>query len=419
MEYGLIGAKLGHSYSKPIHESVGGYAYELHALPTEAEARAFLEARPFKAINVTIPYKQLAAACCDEVDPKAAAIGAVNTVVNRRGRLFGYNTDYAGFGYLAARHGIGFAGRTVLILGTGGTHRTVEAVCRDGGAAAVLSAGRSGRGGSLTYEEALAHREVDLIVNTTPVGMYPDTGECLIDLRAFPNLRAVLDVVYNPFRTELLLQAADLGIPAYCGFEMLVAQAVFAAEKFTGRAIPPAVIADTHARLKKEISNLSLIGMPGCGKSSIGRALAQRLGKGYVDLDEKIEEAAGMPIPDIFAQWGEPVFRRYEAEAVARYGKQNRQVIACGGGVVKTPGNARMLHQNGPVLWIRRPVEYLPTNGRPLSQGPDALRTMEGERVPLYRAAADAVLDNTGTLQEAVARALAVYDETFAGPPQK
>ena len=414
MEYGLIGAKLGHSYSKPIHESVGGYAYELHALPTEAEARAFLEARPFKAINVTIPYKQLAAACCDEVDPKAAAIGAVNTVVNRGGRLFGYNTDYAGFGYLAARHGIGFAGRTVLILGTGGTHRTVEAVCRDGGAAAVLSAGRSGRGGSLTYEEALAHREVDLIVNTTPVGMYPDTGECLIDLRAFPNLRAVLDVVYNPFRTELLLQAADLGIPAYCGFEMLVAQAVFAAEYFLGRKFPEGEIERVHGALKSRLVNVSLIGMPSCGKTSIGKALSKRLGKRFVDIDAEIAAAAGMCIPDIFAAEGEAGFRLREAEQAARLAKENGQLLSCGGGIIKTPGNARLLHQNGCVLWIRRPLAALAAGGeRPLSRDEAALRAMEAERTPLYAAAADAVIDNDTEFTAAVDAAERAFHEIY------
>ncbi|MDD4851121.1 MAG: shikimate kinase [Gemmiger sp.] len=412
MDYGLIGARLGHSYSKPIHEQVGGYRYELHPLPTEADARAFLEARQFRAVNVTIPYKQLVLAYCDEVEPTAAAIGAVNTLVNRGGRLYGYNTDYAGFQYLAAAHGIRFAGKNVLILGTGGTHNTVAAACKNGGAASVLTAGRTGRNHSLTYAQAADHPEVEIIINTTPVGMYPETGVCLVDLKAFPQLEAVVDVVYNPFRTELLLQAEERGVTAVCGFEMLVAQAVYAAEKFTGKHYPVSEIEATHARLKKEISNLSLIGMPGCGKSSIGRVLAQRLGKTYVDIDEKIEQGLGMPIPDVFAQSGEALFRRYEAEAVAAYSKGNRQVLACGGGVIKTPGNARMLRQNGPVLWIRRPVEQLPTDGRPLSQGHD-LQAMETERGPLYRAAATDVLENTATLADAVNRAAAWFNEQY------
>ena len=413
MEYGLIGARLGHSYSKPIHEMVGGYGYDLCPLPTEAEAHAFMQKRDFKGINVTIPYKRLVIPYCDEVEPAAAMIGAVNTIVNKNGRLCGCNTDYAGFAYLARRHGIRFKDKNVLILGTGGTHNTVAAVAKQEGAAEILTAGRTGRNRSLTYPQAGDHKEIEIIINATPAGMYPETGVCLIDVADFPRLEAVLDVVYNPFKSELLLQAENRGIPAFCGFEMLVAQAVYAAEKFTGRTIPEAVIDETHTKLKKEISNISLIGMPGCGKSSVGQALAERLGKTYVDLDEKIEELAGTPIPDIFAQYGEEAFRRLESEAVARYSKENHQVIACGGGTVKTPGNARALHQNGPVLWIRRPVEYLPMNGRPLSKGREALRAMEAERGPLYGGASDAGFENIGSLREAVDAALTLYDGQF------
>ena len=413
MDYGLIGSTLGHSYSKVIHEKVSSYTYELLALPTEAEARAFFAAKDFKAINVTIPYKKLVIPYCDEVEGTAAMIGAVNTVVNKNGRLYGYNTDYPGFQYLAQSHRISFKGKNVLILGTGGTHNTVAAVCKNDGAYEILTASRSGRDRGLSYAQAADHREIDILINTTPVGMYPETGVCLVNLQDFPRLEAVLDVVYNPFKTELLLQAEKLGIPAFCGFEMLIAQAVFASDKFVDKNISPRVIEETHLLLKKQLSNISLIGMPGCGKSSIGKALAERLGKTYVDLDEKIEENAGMPIPDIFAQYGEEVFRRYEAEAISQYSKENHQVIACGGGAVKTPGNARQLRQNGPVLWIRRPVDYLPMNGRPLSNGINALRAMATERRPLYAAAADAVLDNTGTLAQAVDMAVAKFEQTF------
>ncbi len=330
MEYGLIGAKLGHSYSKIIHEAVCGYSYELHPLPTEEEAHAFMQAKAFKAINVTIPYKKLVIPYCDEVEPRAAAIGAVNTVVNRDGKLYGYNTDYTGFAYLARCHGVKFAGAVVLVLGTGGTHNTVTAVCQDAGAKQVLTASRTGKDGALTYEEAQQHPEINIIINTTPAGMYPNNGSCLLDLHAFPKLEAVLDCVYNPFRTELLLRAEELGVPAYCGFEMLVAQAVYAAEHFTGQKLPEAVIADTHRKLKRDLSNVAIIGMPGCGKSTIGRALAKTLGKTYVDLDEVIEKNTGMPIPDIFAREGEASFRKYESQAVAEISKQTRQVIACG-----------------------------------------------------------------------------------------
>lgn len=405
--YGLIGAKLGHSYSKIIHEKIADYTYTLLPLPTEAEARAFFEKREFAAVNVTIPYKQMVIPCCDEVDPRAKAIGAVNTVVNRGGKLYGYNTDYAGFAYLAKAHGVDFAGKTVLVLGTGGTHATVSAVCRDGGAKEILTASRTGKDGALTYEQAAARSDVQIVVNTTPCGMYPQTGQCLLDIAALPHLEAVLDVVYNPFATELVLRAKDRGLAAAGGFEMLVAQAVYAAEYFTGRALDcETLIPKISRELQKELQNVVLIGMPGCGKSTVGAALAQKLGKTFVDADAEIERRTGKAIPDIFAQEGEEAFRRYEADIIADLTRQNRQVIACGGGVVKTPQNLHALRQNGPVLWVQRPIEKLATAGRPLSKGSEALRRMEHERLPLYRAAATGTVCNDGALTDTVTAAL-------------
>ena len=405
--YGLIGARLGHSYSKIIHEKIADYTYTLLPLPTEAEARAFFEKREFAAVNVTIPYKQMVIPCCDEVDPRAKAIGAVNTVVNRGGKLYGYNTDYAGFAYLAKAHGVDFAGKTVLVLGTGGTHATVSAVCRDGGAKEILTASRTGKDGALTYEQAAARSDVQIVVNTTPCGMYPQTGQCLLDIAALPQLQAVLDVVYNPFSTELVLRAKDKGLAAAGGFEMLVAQAVYAAEYFTGRALDcETLIPKISRELQKELQNVVLIGMPGCGKSTVGAALAQKLGKTFVDADAEIERRTGKAIPDIFAQEGEEAFRRYEADVIADLTRQNRQVIACGGGVVKTPQNLHALRQNGPVLWVQRPIEKLATAGRPLSKGGEALRRMEHERLPLYRAAATGTVCNDGALTDTVTAAL-------------
>lgn len=409
--YGLIGAKLGHSYSKIIHEQLAGYQYELIPLPTEAEARAFMERRAFTAINVTIPYKQLVIPYCDEIDPKAKAIGAVNTIVNRGGKLYGYNTDYAGFAYLARAHNIDFTGKTVLILGTGGTHSTVEAVCRDGGAGTILSASRTGKFGALTYNEAMRRRDVQIIVNTTPCGMYPNVGQCLLDPTAFPALEALLDVIYNPFRTELLLRAEEHGITAAGGFEMLVAQAVYAAQHFTSRFYATdSVIPTASRRLRRQLANVSLIGMPGCGKSTIGSALAKQLGKTFVDLDEEIERRTGNNIPDIFAREGEEAFRRYEAETLADVAKHTGQIIACGGGVIKNPANVRALRQNGSVLWVQRPLGKLATGGRPLSQGGAALKQLQAERTPLYQAAADAVLDNSSTLAAAVQAAVQLLE---------
>ena len=415
MEYGLIGSRLGHSYSRIIHEQLYGGPYELRALPTEAEARAFLAARNFRAINVTIPYKRLVMEYCGEIDPMAAAIGAVNTVVNRGGRLCGYNTDAAGFAYLARAHGVDFAGKTVLVLGTGGTHSTVCYVVRAAGAARVLTASRhpDAARGEVGYEQA-ARSGAQIVVNTTPAGMYPDVGACCLDLAAMEGVEAVLDVVYNPFRTELLLRAEEKGVTAACGFEMLVAQAVFAAEYFLDKKFPEGDISRIHGGLKAQLSNVSLIGMPSCGKTSIGRALAARLGKRFVDLDAEIAAAAGRTIPEIFAAEGEAGFRRREAEQTARFSKESGQVLSCGGGVVKTAGNARLLRQNGCVLWVRRPLAALAVGGgRPLSRDSAALRAMEAERTPLYAAAADAVIDNQTDLTAAVDAAERAFHEIY------
>lgn len=417
MEYGLIGAKLGHSYSKIIHEAVCGYSYELHPLPTEEEAHAFMQAKAFKAINVTIPYKKLVIPYCDEVEPRAAAIGAVNTVVNRDGKLYGYNTDYTGFAYLARCHGVKFAGAVVLVLGTGGTHNTVTAVCQDAGAKQVLTASRTGKDGALTYEKAQQHPEINIIINTTPAGMYPNVGVCNLDVAAMPGLEAVVDVVYNPDKTELILRAEEAGVPvAVGGLEMLVAQAVYAAEYFLDRKFEdaPVEIRRITAALRRDMLNIALIGMPSSGKTTLGRMLAKSLGRTFVDLDEEIVKADGRSIPDIFAAEGEDGFRTKETAETQRFGKEGRQLISCGGGIVKKPENLRALHQNGVILFIDRPVDALAVGGgRPLSSSMDALRQMEAQRRPLYLAAADAVIPNNGTLDEALRAAMEALDEIF------
>ena len=419
MEYGLIGGKLGHSYSKIIHEMLCGYRYELCPLPTEAEARAFLEKRAFKAINVTIPYKRLVMEYCSYLDPRAKAIGAVNTVVNKNGLLYGYNTDYLGFAHLCAAHGVDFAGRTVLILGTGGTHNTTRAVALNQGAARVLTVSRTPdkAKGELSYPEAVSSG-AQIVVNTTPAGMYPNVGVCSLDVAAMPGLEAVVDVVYNPDKTELVLRAEEAGVPvAVGGLEMLVAQAVYAAEYFLDRKFgdAPARIRRITAALRKEQLNVVLVGMPSCGKSTLGRLLAKRLGRTFVDLDEEIVKADGRSIPDIFAAEGEEGFRRRESEQTARFSKEGRQVISCGGGILKKPENLRLLRQNGVVLFLDRPLEKLTVGGgRPLSSSPEALRQMEKERRPLYLAAADAVVLNRTTVAQAVDAALEALDEIFS-----
>ena len=419
MEYGLIGARLGHSYSKIIHEMLCGYKYDLCPLPTEEEARAFLTRRQFRAINVTIPYKKLVMEYCSYIDPRAKAIGAVNTVVNKNGLLYGYNTDYLGFAHLCDAHGVDFAGRTVLILGTGGTHNTTSAVARDKGAAKVLTVSRhpDPETGELSYAEAV-HSGAQIVINTTPAGMYPNVGVCSLDVAKMPGLEAVLDVVYNPDKTELILRAEEAGVPvAVGGLEMLAAQAVYAAEYFLDRKFEdaPAEIRRITAALRRDTLNIALIGMPSSGKSTLGRALAERLGKRFVDLDEEIVKADGRSIPDIFAAEGEAGFRKLEAAQTARFARENRQVISCGGGVVKDPANLRALHANGIVLFIDRPLEdLLVGGGRPLSTSSAALKTMEAQRRPLYLAAADAVIPNKTTPADAVTAAMEALDEIFS-----
>ena len=418
MEYGLIGGRLGHSYSKVIHEMLCGYRYDLCPLPTEEEVRAFLTRRQFRAINVTIPYKLVVMEYCSYIDPHAKAINAVNTIVNRNGLLYGYNTDYPGFSYLCDAHGVEFKDRTVLILGTGGTHNTTWAVAHDRGAKQIYTVSRhpDPEKGELTYAQALT-TGAQIIINTTPVGMYPNVGVCNLDVAAMPGLEAVVDVVYNPNKTELILRAEEAGVPvAVGGLEMLVAQALYAAEYFLDRKFEDASgeIRRITAALRREMLNIALIGMPSSGKTTLGKLLAKQLHRPFVDLDEEIVKADGRSIPDIFAAEGEEGFRARETAQTRRFGKEKGQLLSCGGGVVKRPENLRALHQNGVVLFLDRPVEALAVGGgRPLSSSMDALRTMEAQRRPLYLAAADAVIPNTGTLEDTLRAALEALDEIF------
>ena len=399
MEYGLIGGRLGHSYSKVIHEMLCGYRYDLCPLPTEEEVRAFMTRRQFRAINVTIPYKLVVMEYCSYIDPHAKAINAVNTIVNRNGLLYGYNTDYPGFSYLCDAHRVEFKDRTVLILGTGGTHNTTWAVAHDRGAKQIYTVSRhpDPEKGELTYAQALT-TGAQIIINTTPVGMYPNVGVSALDITSTPGLEAVIDVIYNPDKTELILRAEELGVPiAVGGLEMLVAQAVYAAEFFLDRKFEDAgaEIARVTSELRREQLNIALIGMPSSG--------------------DAIVKADGRSIPDIFAAEGEAGFRKMEAAQTACFARENRQVISCGGGVVKDPANLRALHANGIVLFIDRPLEdLLVGGGRPLSTSPEALKTMEAQRRPLYLAAADAVIPNKTTPADAVTAAMEALDEIFS-----
>ena len=393
MEYGLLGERLGHSFSPQIHRDLAGYDYQLLPTPPEAVEDLFAR-RAFQGLNVTIPYKRTVMPLCDEIDPRAAAIGAVNTVVNQNGRLTGYNTDIDGFLYMARRAGVDMAGKKVVILGSGGTSRTARAAAGELGAREIVTVSRHGED---NYQNLSRHADAQVLVNTTPVGMYPNCGQSPVSLESFPALEGVLDVVYNPLRTALLLQAEERGLPCSCGLPMLVAQAKRAAELFTGQNIDDSRAEAVLHGLRGQLTNIVLIGMPGCGKTTVGRALAGKLGRTFVDLDEEIVRRAGTSIPEIFAREGEAGFRERESALVREFGERTGLVVSTGGGVVTRRENYIPLKQNGLLLHLRRDPASLPTDGRPLSQA-TAPEELWRRRAPLYAAFADGEIDNNGTL---------------------
>ncbi len=400
MDYGLIGARLGHSHSPRIHAALAGYNYQLRELKEE-ELAGFLTERAFRGINVTIPYKKAVMPFCAELGEGARRIGCVNTIVKRSdGSLYGDNTDYYGFCQTARRAGVTFAGRHVLILGSGGTSLTAFQAAEDLGAASVERVSRSGE---LNYETVYRREETEIVVNTTPVGMFPKNGERAVDLSRFPRLQGVVDVVYNPLRTAFLLQAEALGVPAAGGLPMLVAQARRASELFTGERIPEERMEAVLREVAADVTNVVLIGMPGSGKSTVGAALARRLERPFVDADEEIVRRAGRSIPEIFAEDGEERFRTLETEVLSDLGKRSGIVLATGGGAVLFERNLPLLRQNGRIYRITRDVSRLATCGRPLSSSPERLREMERERAPFYERAADVTVSNDGSTAETVA----------------
>lgn len=397
MEYGLIGERLGHSHSPKIHGLLADYDYQLREIFPE-ELPAFLEARDFRGLNVTIPYKKTVLPWCDALGEGARRIGCVNTLVRRPdGTLFGDNTDYYGFCTTLRRGGVDPKGRHCLVLGSGGTSLTATKALEDLGAASVEQVSRSG---TLNYENVYDRTEAEIIVNTTPVGMFPNNGSAAVDLSRFPKLKGVADVVYNPLKTAFLLQAEALGISHAGGLPMLVAQAKRAAELFTGEEISDEKMEAVLRQVKADVTNLVLIGMPGSGKSTLGRLAAELLDRLFLDADSFIVERAGMSIPEIFEKEGEAGFRKRETEALAELGKRSGVVIATGGGAVLRSENLPLLRQNGWICRLRRPVEELPLEGRPLSASPQRLKEMEAEREPYYAAAADWELSNVGKPEE-------------------
>ena len=406
MKCGLLGRKLGHSYSPQIHNLLGDYSYVLFEKEPE-ELKNFLKNGDFSGLNVTIPYKKGVIPYLSELSPTAQKMGCVNTVLRRSdGTLYGHNTDYFGFTSLVRHAGLSVAGKKVLVLGSGGASNTAVAALKDLGANPVVIS----RSGENNYGNLHLHRDAAAIVNATPVGMYPNTGVSPIDLGLFPHLEGVLDVIYNPARTQLLLDAEKMGIPRENGLWMLVAQAKEAAEVFTGGKISDEVIEKIYRELSHQMKNIVLIGMPGCGKSTIGTLLAEKLGRTLADADEKIISLAGKSIPEIFAQDGEPTFRDWETKALTELGKQSGLVIATGGGCVTKKRNYPLLHQNGYLVWLERDCRVLPTDGRPLSQAND-LGKMYAARKPLYEAFADIRVENTGTPEETVRKVLDALEE--------
>ena len=405
MTCGLLGRKLGHSYSPQIHRQLADYDYVLFEKEPE-ELDDFLRNGSFSGINVTVPYKKDVIPYLDELTPTAARLGAVNTVIRRSGRLIGHNTDCFGFLTMIRSSGLDVREKKVLVLGSGGASNTAVAVLQELGANVIVIS----RSGENNYTNLDRHADAAMVVNTTPVGMYPDTDHAPIDLTLFPRLEGVLDVIYNPARTALLQQAETLGLPAINGLLMLVAQAKEAAEWFSGHSLEDALIPTIHRQLRQQMENIVLIGMPGCGKSTIGRELARRLGKRFVDTDAAIEEVAGRSIPEIFAQDGEAIFRKLETAVLGDLGKQSGLVIATGGGCVTRQDNFPLLHQNGKIFWLRRYLGNLPTEGRPLSQA-GRLEEMYRIRKPLYEAFADHIIENDGSIETAAHEIIRIWEE--------
>ena len=401
MKYGCIGEHLPHSFSKEIHGCIADYEYELKELAPD-ELPGFLMSRDFLGVNVTIPYKQAVIPYLDHISETALEIGAVNTVVNRGGALWGYNTDLDGLTGLIRRTGLDLSGRKVLILGTGGTSRTAAYAARKLGASRILKVSRTAGENVVTYEEALRdHTDAEIILNTTPCGMYPHPDAQPLVLRPFTHLIGIVDVVYNPLRTRLVLEARSLGLSAEGGLFMLVAQAVRASELFLDTAYPETLADSVYTQILRRKENRVLIGMPGSGKTSVGRALAGLTGLPFLDTDQLIVEKAGKPISDIFADSGEEAFRDLESEVIRDVALQGGRIISTGGGAVLRPENVIALRRNGRLFWLDRdPESLVPTADRPLADTAAKMKQLYARREPVYRSAADEIIPVRGTPED-------------------
>ena len=403
MKYGLIGEKLGHSFSKEIHEKIANYTYELKEISKE-NIIEFIQKKEFKAINVTIPYKETVIPYLDNISPQAASIGAVNTIINIDGKLYGHNTDYFGMLALIKKNNIDCKDKKVLILGTGGTSKTAYAVVKDLGASIILKASINNEEGTITYEEAVnIHNDAEVIINTTPVGMYPNNDGCIIDLSKFKNLVGLIDVVYNPLRTNLVLNAKNLNIPSEGGLYMLVGQAVYACGLFLDKEIDLSVIDTIYNKLKTDKENIVLIGMPSSGKTTIGKILSEKLNKTLVDTDSLIVDKIGMSIADYMKNHTEKEFRDIETICVKEAAKMSSVVIATGGGAILRSENVKALKQNGKLYFLKRSLELLtPTTSRPFSSDAESLKKRYIERLPIYESVCDVCVDNNDEISLAV-----------------
>ncbi len=393
---GLIGRKLGHSYSKRIHRMFGEYEYDLCEVE-EGQLEALIRSGKYDGFNVTIPYKKTVMKYCDELSDRAKEIGSVNTILCKEdGKIIGDNTDAYGFSYMIQSAGIPIKGRKCLVLGSGGASLTVQAVLKEQGAAEIIVVSRNGVN---NYDNIDKQYDSHVIVNTTPVGMYPNNGKTLLDLQHFTNCVGVLDLIYNPYRTQLVLDAIERKIPAAGGMGMLVAQAKRASELFQDKQICEKQMKDVLKKITEESLNTILIGMPGSGKTFIGKKIAKKTGKQFIDIDEKIVEQEKMSIPKIFEQKGEDYFRAVETEVLKKYCACSGMVISTGGGIVTRERNKSVIRQNGKVIWIQREINHLETDGRPLSQK-GSLEALYHSRKSAYKKWSDEVYCNCMILSE-------------------
>lgn len=404
MRYGLIGEKLGHSFSKDIHERIADYTFDLIPLSKE-EFKTFMEKKEFTALNVTIPYKKDVIPYLDEMDEHAKAIGAVNTIVNRDGKLKGYNTDFTGFLYMVKKHNVHMVGKKVLIIGNGGASAAIQAVVQHESAGSMVIIDVVPGNGAISYDEMFSsHLDAEIIINTSPIGMYPRIGNAPIDISMFHKCEAVLDVIYNPILTRLCFEAQEMDIKRVNGLEMLIAQAKQSVEFFLDKSIDDQIIDDIYQDMLRERCNIVLIGMPSAGKTTIGKMLENRMQKEFIDLDDIIIEKAGKSIPEIFEESGEAGFRAIETEAAIEVSKLNNKIIATGGGTIKHKVNMDYLRQNGITIFIDRDVDKLISSdpNRPLSKSTDALEKMHAERLPLYQKYAAYVAVNNSDIESTV-----------------